>query len=190
MQTVMTRRSLPEDCVLERTAEGTRRMRDRSAGLPARLRSVLFVVDGAQPVARILGKAGQLRPLLEDQLVELMDMGLVVGIGGQPMELRPQAPVPAVRVAPPRPMGNAPVVPIIGAKVQLLDCLERVSGGRMKQEGSTLVEARTWKDLASRARSLSAAIQDCAGPEAAARFWTEAKEILVTFRGQDAEARP
>jgi len=183
----MTRRSLPEGCILERTAEGTRRMRDRSAGLPARLRSVLFVVDGSQPVSRILGKAGQLGPLLEDQLVELMDMGLVVGVGGPAIAPRAAAPAAAVRAAPPRPMGNVPVVPIIGAKVQLLECLERVSGGRMKQHGSTLVEARTWKDLATNARALTVIIQECAGPEAAARFWAEAKEILVTFRGQEAE---
>jgi len=187
----MSRRSLPEGCILERTTEGTRRMRDRSAGLPARLRSVLFLVDGSQPAARILGKAGQLGPLLEDQLVELMEMGLVVGSGGQGMAPRASAPAPAVRMPAPRPMGNAPVVPIIGAKVQLLECLERVTGGRMKQQGSTLVEARTWKDLAANARALSAAIQECAGADAAAQFWAEAKDILVTFRGQEAEvARP
>jgi len=56
MQAVMTQRSLPEDCVLARTPEGSRRMRDRAAGLPARLRSVLFLVDGSQPVRRILAK--------------------------------------------------------------------------------------------------------------------------------------
>jgi hypothetical protein len=142
---VMTRRSLPEDCVLERTAEGTRRMRDRSAGLPARLRSVLFLVDGSQPAARILGKAGQLRPLLEEQLVELMDMGLVVGTRGEQMAPRVAAPAQPIRTAPPRPMGNTLVVPIIGAKIQLLDCLERVSGrshetARLDPGGSAHVE--------------------------------------------------
>ena len=59
----------------------------------------------------------------------------------------------------------------------------------MKQQGSTLVEARTWKDLAANARALTAAIHECAGPEAASRFWTEAKEILTTFRGQESEGR-
>ena len=184
----MPRRSLPKDCILERTAEGTRRMRDRAAGLPARLRSVLVLVDGSQPASRILGKAGQLGPLLEDQLVELLEMGLVVGTGGEAMAPRAAASTQPVRTAAPRPMGNVPVVPIIGAKVQLLECLERVSGGRMKQQSSTLVEARTWKDLAMRARSLQAAIDAVAGPEAAMRFWAEAKEILVTFRDQESDS--
>ena len=163
----MAQRSLPEDCVLARTPEGSRRMRDRAAGLPARLRSVLFLVDGSQPVRRILAKAGQLGPLLEEQLMELLDMGL---LEGAPRVHRPAA------------------VPIVGAKVQLLDAFERYSGDRMKSHGSTLVEARSWKDLASRARSLSLVIQESAGPDAAARFWAEAKEILVACRGHEAEA--
>src|SRR5262245_51016483 len=126
---VMTRRSLPEDCVLTRTSEGSRRMRDRSAGLPARLRSVLFLVDGSQSVQRILAKAGQLGPILEDQLVELLDMGLLEGApraeGAQPTPKAPYCPVP-----------------IVGAKVQLLAALERFGGGRMKDRGSMLFEAR------------------------------------------------
>jgi hypothetical protein len=163
----MSQRSLPEDCVLARTPEGSRRMRDRAAGLPARLRSVLFLVDGSQPVRRILAKAGQLGPLLEEQLMELLDMGL---LEGAPRVHKPAA------------------VPIVGAKVQLLNAFERYSGDRMKSHGSTLVEARSWKDLASRARSLSLVIQESAGPDAAARFWAEAKEILVACRGHEAEA--
>ncbi len=177
----MSRRSLPEDCVLARTPEGTRRMRDRSAGLAARLRSVLFLVDGTQSVRRLLGRAGTLAPLLEDQFVELLDLGLVEGISGG---------VPQACVA----RGTAPLAgtnaaPIVGAKVQLLESLERLDGGRMKKHGSTLVEARSWRELATRARSLSVVIQEIAGTEAAARFWSEAKAILVSCRGQEA-ARP
>jgi hypothetical protein len=182
MQIAMTRRSLPEGCVLERTAEGTRRMRDRSAGLPARLRSVLFLVDGSQPASRILGKAGQLGPLLEDQLAELLDMGLLVSIGGGAPR-KPAAPAARASAVP-----NVPVAPIVAAKVRLLEALERVTGGRMKENGSTLIQASTWKDLATRARSLQAAIHAVAGPEASIQFWTEAKEILVACRGQEAEA--
>jgi len=166
MQAQMIRRSLPEDCVLARTPEGARRMRDRSAGLPARLRSVLFLVDGSQPVRRILAKAGQLGPLLEEQLVELLDMGLLEG---------------APRVA------RTSAVPIVAAKAQLLDAFERYAAGRIQDHGSALVEARSWKDLASRARAISLAIHEAVGPEAAARFWSESKEILVTYRGQEAE---
>jgi hypothetical protein len=71
MQAAMAQRSLPEDCVLARTPEGSRRMRDRAAGLPARLRSVLFLVDGSQPVRRILARRASSVPLLEEQLMEL-----------------------------------------------------------------------------------------------------------------------
>jgi hypothetical protein len=162
----MARRSLPEDCVLARTPEGARRMRDRAAGLPARLRSVLFLVDGSQPVHRILARAGQLGPLLEEQLMELLDMGLLEG---------------APRVA------KVAAVPIVGAKAQLLTAFERYAAARMKDHGSALVEARTWKDLASRARSLSLVVHESAGADAANRFWAEAKEILVAYRGQEAE---
>lgn len=180
----MQRRSLPEDCVLARTPEGTRRMRDRSAGLPARLRSVLFLVDGSQPVRRILGRAGQLGPLLEDQLSELLEMGLVEGISG----CGPVA--TAVRAAPSAFVPSGKVVPIVDAKVRLLESLERIEGGRLKKEGATLVEARTWRDLATRARELSEAVRDCAGAEAAARFWAEAKRILVDCRRQEGGSRP
>jgi hypothetical protein len=162
----MSRRSLPEDCVLARTPEGARRMRDRAAGLPARLRSVLFLVDGSQPVRRILARAGQLGPLLEEQLMELLDMGLLEG---------------APRVE------KVAAVPIVGAKAQLLTAFERYAGPRMKDHGSALVEARSWKDLASRARSLSLVIHEAAGTESANRFWAEAKEILVAYRGQETE---
>ena len=99
--------------------------------------------------------------------MELLDMGL---LEGAPRVHRPAA------------------VPIVGAKVQLLDAFERYSGDRMKSHGSTLVEARSWKDLASRARSLSLVIHESAGPDAATRFWAEAKEILVACRGHEAEA--
>ena len=174
----MYKRSLPEDCVLARTPEGTRRMRDRTAGLPARLRSVLFLVDGSQTVQRILGRAGQLGPLLEDQLGELFDLGLVHGVGGD----MPEA---VARPAPQRVPDAKGMVPIVGAKLQLLESLERLDAGRMKQHGSTLVEARSWSELASRARSLSFVIRDVAGAEAATRFWSEAKQILVTCRGQE-----
>ena len=56
----------------------------------------------------------------------------------------------------------------------------------MKEQGSVLVEARTWRDLAARARELSAAIRDTAGEAAATRFWSEAKQILVSCRDREA----
>lgn len=176
----MKLRSLPEDCVLARTAEGTRRMRDRSAGLPARLRSVLFLVDGTQTVRRIMGRAGQLGPLLEEQLVELLDLGLLEGVSGE----MPEA---SGLTATPLPTAGTKGVPIVDAKVRLLESLERLEGGRMKQHGSALVEARSWRDLATRTRDLSLAIRHSAGPDAATRFWSEAKKILVACRGQEVE---
>ena len=114
----MYRLSLPDDCVLARTPEGTRRMRDRTAGLPARLRSVLFLVDGSQTVRRIVGRAGQLGPLLEEQLSELLELGLVHGVGGEMPE--------AVATRAPQPAAGTKVVPIVGAKLQLLESLERL----------------------------------------------------------------
>lgn len=170
-------RTLPDDCVLARTAEGTRRMRDRAAGLPARLRSVLFLVDGSQSVQRILTRAGQLGPLLEGQLVELLELGLVEGISGCgaiAAPAKPRAPSDSARIA-----------PILGAKMKLLDSLERLDRGAMTEHGSTLVEARSWRELATNARALALLIQRHAGPEVATRFWAEAKEILVACRQQE-----
>jgi hypothetical protein len=157
-------------------------MRDRSAGLPARLRSVLFLVDGSQTARGIIARAGQLGPLLEEQLAELHELGLVQGVNG---ELSPVKATRSVQVEAPVKGG----VPIVGAKVQLLESLERLHGGRMKEHGSTLVEARSWSELASRARSLSFVIREVAGVDAATRFWSEAKEILVTYRGREAVAQ-
>jgi hypothetical protein len=173
----MKLRSLPDNCVLARTPEGTRRMRDRSAGLPARLRSVLFLVDGTQTVHRIIGRAGQLGALLEEQLVELLDLGLLEGVSGE----MPEACATIALHSPTK------GVPIVDAKVRLLESLERLEGGRMKQHGSALVEARSWRDLATRTRDLSVTIRDSAGPDAATRFWSEAKQILVACRGQEVE---
>jgi hypothetical protein len=179
----MNRRSLPDDCVLARTPEGTRRMRDRSAGLPARLRSVLFLVDGSQSLSRILGRAGQLGPLLEDQLAELIDMGLVHGVGDA---VPVAAPAKAPRLAA-APAAAGKSVPIVDAKVRLLESFERAAGGPMKQAGSSLVEARTWRDLAGRARDLSFALRQAGSEAAATRFWSEAKQILVSCREREAD---
>lgn len=165
------KRLLPDHCVLTRTPEGLRRMRSRSAGLPARFRSVLFLVDGSQPLHRILAKAGQLGPLLEGQLAELLDMGLIE-IAGQPRAVA------------------ANVAPIVGAKMRLLDSLEKLDHGRLARRGSSLVEARSWKELARNTRELALVVQDVAGDDAAAGFWAEAKEILLACRGLDSAGQP
>ena len=149
-------------------------MRDRAAGLPARLRSVLFLVDGSQSVRRILTRAGQLGPILEGQLFELLDLGLVEGVSGC-------GPV-AQAVKPRSPAVDARIAPILGAKMKLLDSLERLDGGATARRGSTLVEAKSWRELATNARALALLIQRDAGPEVATRFWAEAKEILVASR--------
>jgi len=158
----MVVRTLPDDCVLVRTAAGARKMRDRGEGLAPKLRSVLFLVDGTRPVRALLERAGKLGGLLESQLLELLDLGLVECRDGKA----------APRVA--RPAADATA--IVGAKIRLLDALEQAADAKtVASHAGLIIEARNWRDLALRTRAAAVALEH-------AQFWARAKQILVSAR--------
>jgi len=177
----MGARALPDDCVLVRTAAGTSQMRDRAQGLPPKLRSVLFLVDGTRPVHALLERAGMLGELLESQFLDLLDLGLVACRDGKVMARR--APQGTSRKAD----AVDGLAAIVGAKIRLLDALEAAAGVRaVNQHAAHLTEARTWRDLAQRARTTAMALQDARDGQAAAEFWGRAKQILVAARDGEA----
>ena len=177
----MEARALPDDCVLVRTAAGTRKMRDRAEGLPPKLRSVLFLVDGTRPVHALLERAGTFGELLESQFLELLVLGLVECRHGKVTARRE----PQGRVRKNNPAET--LTAIVGAKIRLLDALEATAGPRAaNQHAGALTEARTWRDLAHRTRTTAIALQEAMGAQAAAEFWGRAKRILVTARAGEA----
>jgi hypothetical protein len=181
--------SLPEHCVLMRTSDGTRKMRSHKADITPKLRSVLFLIDGVQPVSRMLDRAGDLRSLLETQLAELIRLDLVevtgVGAAGIVAPVAERESTPSPTAAAVAAADRADIPPIVGAKMQLLRQLELVGGRELKQYSAALIEARSWRDLAARTKELSRTLQEVAGTEAASIYWTRAKKILVTWRGKE-----
>jgi len=177
----MEARALPDDCVLVRTAAGTRKMRDRAEGLPPKLRSVLFLVDGTRPVQALLERAGTLGELLESQFLELLDLGLVECRHGKVTARRGAQGIS--RKADPVESLTA----IVGAKIRLLDALEAAAGARaVNEHAGPITEARTWRDLAHRARTVAVELQGGVGAQSAALFWGRAKQILVAARDGEA----
>jgi hypothetical protein len=177
----MDARTLPDDCVLVRTPAGTRKMRDRAQGLPPKLRSVLFLVDGTRPVHALLERAGTLGGLLESQFVELLDLGLVECRDGKVTGRR--APSAMLR----KPAPAEALAAIVGAKIRLIDALEAAGGSpALDRHAGPLTEARTWRDLAHRARVAAVEVQETRGAQAAAEFWGRAKQILVASRDGEA----
>jgi hypothetical protein len=186
--------TLPEDCVLVRTADGTRKMRSHAAGITPKLRSVLFLIDGVQPAKKILERAGSLRPLLESQLDELLRLGLVQTVSGAANSSQASAKKPVA--APECEAATATlhshvietadgIPPIVGAKMELLKMLESLEGHELVEYATPLIEARCWRELASRSKDLSHTLKVIAGAEVSAVFWARAKFILTGWRGKE-----
>jgi hypothetical protein len=154
---------------LMRTAEGTRRMSARDSDLSPRLRSVLFLVTGRSTVAETLEGAGVTRNVLQGQIITLIEMGLVDAVGA--------APAPAAPACMP---GELP--PVAGAKIELLRRLEASGSCEASLLADELLDARTLRELALRAREIAYRLRDVDGNAIAERFWNEAKQILVTWR--------
>jgi hypothetical protein len=69
--------------------------------------------------------------------------------------------------------------------MHLLRQLDILDNYALTRYSASLVEARSWHDLAARAKDLSHSVREVAGSEAALVFWARAKEILVTWKGKD-----
>ncbi|MEP7068109.1 MAG: hypothetical protein ABI789_02665 [Usitatibacter sp.] len=148
--------------ILLRTAEGTRRMSTRDTDLSSKLRSVLFLITGRATVAELLDGAGNMRDILEGQVATLIEMDLVE----------------AVSTSPPPPE----LPPVAGAKIELLKRLEASGSCEAALLADELLDARTLRELAVRAREIAYRLRDVDGNAIAEKFWAEAKKILVAWR--------
>ena len=174
----MTKQLLHLNSVLSRTDEGTAKMRARSADLAPKLRAVLFLVDGQRTVSQLLDRAGGLRGLLLSQLEELSTRGLVrehlqeaSTDGEATLRSAQHATAPA-----------SDLPPIVAAKMQLLLRLEALQCKDTDLLGAELIESKTLMDLATNAKLVSLALEAQIGPERAAVWWSDAKQILVAWR--------
>ena len=171
------------DCILARTEEGIRKMRSRSPDVSPKLRSVLFLVDGSRSYGELLDRAGSFQDMLESQIQRLLELGLVETREAPPSGAKPArdplATTPFRREAAAAPTDLSP---IIAAKMQLLLRLEATGATDTDLFGSDLLEAKTLKELAQRAKNVSLRLREAIGAQAADAFWSQAKEILLAWR--------
>jgi hypothetical protein len=77
-------------------------------------------------------------------------------------------------------MANLP--PVAGAKIQLMKWIESSGSSEAMLCADELLEARTLRELAERAREIALRIQEVDGGRLADCFWQAAKRILVQNR--------
>lgn len=80
------------------------------------------------------------------------------------------------------PAPPARLPPVAGAKVDLLRCLEKSGACEAPLLAEELLEPRTLRELALRAREISHRIREVDGPPMAKAFWRDAKAILLAWR--------
>jgi hypothetical protein len=68
---------LTTDNVLQRTIAGAAAISERRPEIASKLRAVLFLIDGNATLGDLLDRAGSLAKLLEQQVEELIRLGLV-----------------------------------------------------------------------------------------------------------------
>ncbi len=184
----MATKFLHYDSSLVRTEEGTIKMRSRSASdISPKLRSVLFLVDGNRTFGELLERAGSLRDLLESQILELIEKQLVeihdpAGAGRKLDVDSATTPVsPGYKAKAPD------LPPVVAAKMQLLLRLESTKSDEIDLLGAELLEAKTLRDLAHTAKSVTNRLAMSVGVERSQQFWKDAKEILTAWRDLSAK---
>jgi hypothetical protein len=76
------------------------------------------------------------------------------------------------------------------AKIELLRRLESSGSFEATLLADELLQARTLRELAERARTIAHRLRDSDGESVAEPFWSEAKQILIRVRdGGDAAGR-
>lgn len=172
---------LAMDSVLTRTESGTAKMRARTSDITPKLRSVLFLIDGEQTLGGLLNRAGSLANMLESQITQLVDLGLV-SVGGtdapgrDPNETTATTPVARHKPKP------SDIPPVVAAKMQLLLRLESTLSKDVDLLGAELLEAKTLKELAYTAKSVTNRLSMSVGTDRSQQFWKDAKEILTAWR--------
>ena len=72
--------------------------------------------------------------------------------------------------------------PLPGAKIQLLEWLEKSGSCEAIFLADELLEARTLRELAERVHGIAMRLQEVDGHRIADPFWAGAKEILLRWR--------
>ena len=184
----MAARLLHYDSILTRTEAGTSKMRARTSDITPKLRSVLFLIDGNLSFGRLLERAGSLSDLLESQIRALIERELIDVIdpsGGGRTNTQDSATTP---VSPGHRSKAQDLPPLVAAKMQLLLRLESTKSDEIDLLGAELLEARTLRDLAFTAKSVTNRLAMSVGIERSQQFWKDAKEILTAWR--DLSAKP
>jgi hypothetical protein len=164
---------------LARTPEGAWQVSAPSDDLAPSLRAMLLMASGRVTVGEILDRAGVMSNVLEGQITTLIEMGLV--------ELaRAQAVQPAAAGTDPEKPRE--LQPVAGAKIELLKQLEASGSCEAALLADELLDARTLRELAMRAREIAYRLRDVDGNAIAEAFWNQAKKILVARRDLAASA--
>lgn len=178
----MATKFLRRDDILKRTDEGTSKMRARSSDLSPKLRSVLFLIDGERTLSDLLDRAGSLSDLLHSQISALLDLKLIQSSHLGDASVTDDAPDATA------PIGRRSVTkaqdlpPIVAAKMQLLLRLETTQSDEIDLLGAELLDAKTLRDLAFTAKSVTNRLAMSVGTERSQKFWADAKEILTAWR--------
>lgn len=164
---------------LARTREGAWQVNAVSDDLAPNLRAMLVQANGRVTVGEILDRAGAMSNALEGQITTLIEMGLV--------EL---ARAPAEQPAAGETGSEEPLhlQPVAGAKIELLKQLEASGSSEAALLADELLDARTLRELALRAREIAYRLRDADGNAIAETFWNQAKKILLARRDLAASA--
>lgn len=167
--------------MLHRTPAGNGAIAERSAKIPSKLRAVLFLVDGSTTLGELLDRAGSLSSLLRTQIEELVRLGLieVVHPAGGGRDLRVGEATTRYTKSKAKPQD---LHPLVAAKMQLMSLLESMPSPDIERLGADILEAKTLRDLAIVARTVTNALALSVGIERSQVFWEDAKTIIMAWR--------
>ena len=175
------------DSVLSRTEEGASKMRARTSDISPKLRSVLFLIDGNHTFGQLLDRAGSLSNLLETQIRELIRKRLITADGPAGLQKGSDMREATTPVSPQHSAKAQDIPPVVAAKMQLLLRLENTRSDEIDLLGAELLEAKTLRDLAFTAKSVTNRLAMSVGLERSQQFWQDAKEILTAWRDLSAK---
>jgi hypothetical protein len=158
---------------LARTPEGAWQVNALSDDLAPDLRTMLLRANGNATIGEILDRAGTMSNVLEGQITTLIEMGLVE-LARAPAE---QPAAGATAFEKPRELQ-----PVASAKIELLKQLEASGSCEAALLADELLDARTLRELAIRAREIAYRLRDADGNAIAEAFWGQAKKILLARR--------
>jgi hypothetical protein len=177
----MSHTFLTTDSVLQRTTAGATAISERRPEIASKLRAVLFLIDGSATLGDLLDRAGSLSTLLEQQVEELVRLGLVEALPptGSGRDLRiGEATTPYAKTKE-KPQD---LHPLVAAKMQLMLRLESIPSPDVDRLGAEILEAKTLRDLAIVARTVTNELAMSVGIERSQMFWEDAKTIIMAWR--------